>query len=183
MTRKPDIELTVSEHQLLERITFNLGDHDAVRASLAPMASLAESLLGRSAIPAIRLSYFTDPECNIGGRGKSREDVFERNGTAGVEILSHPHFLKYLEYFIFGPDLPLSTIDAFKKAASYNGYLDGEDISDLIPDAKALVRQRRLDPHDAAEEFFKLALECGTSPSSAATLHQSIRAVRLSRGG
>jgi len=65
-----------------------------------PMAGLTESLLERGAIPEVRLLYFTDPERNPGGRGKSRQQVFENNGISGTEIYAHGNFLKFLEYFI-----------------------------------------------------------------------------------
>lgn len=44
-------------------------------------------LLGRKAIPERRLSYFDDPKLN-GGK-KSRLQVFEGNGTVGVDIFEH----------------------------------------------------------------------------------------------
>lgn len=37
-----------------------------------------------------------------GGRGRSRADVFEKNGTRGEAIFRHPHFLTYLRYFLYG---------------------------------------------------------------------------------
>jgi hypothetical protein len=48
--------------------------------------ALTESLVKRGAIPEIRRRFFTDPELNIGGRGKSRMQVFEVNGTKGDAI-------------------------------------------------------------------------------------------------
>lgn len=182
MERKPDIEFTEEETVLLQKISFGSRDHDAIRASLEPMAMLTKSLLNRGAIPNVRLLYFTDPECNPGGRGKSRKDVFEKNGTAGNDILWHPNFMKYLEYFIFGPKLPPSTLQAFKDAASFGDHLSRSDIQDLLPAAKTLMRSRYMEPHEGAEEFHKLALECGALPSTAADLRQSIRAIRSSVG-
>lgn len=179
MTRTPDIDLTEKELGLLRQIAFDWASHDQLRASIMPMVTLAESLLKRQAVPEIRLLYFTDPERNPGGRGKSRQEIFEGNGTAGPEIIAHPHFLPYLQYFIYGPRLPPATIRAFKEAAALSGYLSGHDIQELTPGAKAAVRELRMEPQAAADEFHKLALECGAMPASAATLRQSIRAVRL----
>lgn len=121
---------------------------------------------------------FIDPERNPGGRGKSREQVFEKNGTSGAEIYAHPSFLKFLEYFIYGPDLPPSIIGKFKEAMSVSGYLTAGDINDLVPSARAAVRSARLSPHEAAEEFHKLVLECGAMPYSAESMRKSILAVR-----
>ena len=179
MSQSPDIPLTDSESALLERIAFDWSRHDEIRASIMPMVALAESLLKRDVVPEVRKLYFTDPERNPGGRGKSRQQVFEENGTAGAEILAHPHFLPYLRYFIYGPRLPSSIINEFKEVASSCGYLTGYDIQELTSKAKAVVKQRGIEPSLAAEEFHKLALECGAMPSNAATLRQSIKTVCL----
>ena len=176
--RIPDIELTERETELLEQIRFRYASHDELRASLMPMAELTKSLLKRGTIPEVRLLYFTDPERNPGGRGKSRQRVFENNGTSGTEIYSHGSFLKFLEYFIYGPALPSGIVAKFKEAMSSSGYLTAGDINDLAPAARAAVRSARLKPHEAAEEFHKLALECGAMPSSAESIRKSILAVR-----
>ena len=179
MSRSPDIELTDSELSLLGQIAFDWSTHDEIRASIMPMVALAESLLKRGAIPEVRKLYFTDPERNPSGRGRSRQQIFEGNGTSGPEILAHPHFLPYLRYFIYGPKLPSSIIEEFKQAASWSSYLSGHDVQELTSKAKAVVKQIGAEPHSTADEFHKLALECGAMPSTAATLRQSIRTVRL----
>jgi hypothetical protein len=176
--RVPDIELTEREIELLAQINFGHTRHDELNASLAPMAALSASLLDRGAIPEIRLLYFTDPERNPGGRGKSRQQIFEKNGTTEAEICAHPNFLKYLKYFIYGPDLPKTVIEKFKDTMSCSGYLTGGDINDLMPEARKFIRSAQLNPHNAADEFHKLVLECDASPSSAASIHRSIRTVR-----
>lgn len=176
--RVPDIELTERELDLLTQIKFRHPSHDELRESIMPMTGLTESLLERGAIPEVRLLYFTDPERNPGGRGKSRQQVFEKNGTSGAEIYAHGNFLKYLEYFIYGPNLPPSIIAKFKETMSFSGYLTAGDITDLIPYARASVRSARLNPRDAAEEFHKLALECGAMPYSAESIRKLTLAVR-----
>ena len=177
--RVPDIELTATEQDLLAQISFGKSGHDQIRRSIMPMVALSESLLRRGGIPSVRRLYFTDPERNPTGRGKSRQQVFEKNGTSGAEILAHPHFLPYLEYFVFGPKLSEKIIHQFKNASSFSGYLTGGDVNDLSPVARAVVRADRLNPHEAAEEFHKLVLECGGMPSSAAMIRASIRAIRI----
>lgn len=181
MFRKPDINLETAELELLQHINFDPVSHDERRANVEAMEQLARSLLSRHAIPQVRLDYFTKPECNPGGRGKSRQEIFEGNGTTGEEILCHPSFLKFLEYFIFGPNLPQVTIVEFKEAAQYGQFLSHSDMSDLLPSAKKLVRNSGMEPHQAAEEFHRLALECGAIPSTAESLRNSIRAIRVSR--
>lgn len=179
--RVPDIELTKREQELFEQIHFRSASHDDLRASIMPMVSLSESLIKRNGIPKVRLQYFIDPDRNPGGRGKSRQDIFEKNGTSGSEILAHPHFMKYLEHFVCGSDLPKSIIAEFKEVAQFSGYLTGGDISDLIPKARTAVRSKSLVAHEACEEFHKLALECGAMPSSADSIRTAVRAVKHNR--
>lgn len=112
------------------------------------------------------------------GRGKSRMQIFEQNGTSGEKIVVHPHFLKYLEYFVFGPDLPRKIIEKFKGTQQFSGYLIHGDIDDLVPKARAFVRISKRNPIDAADEFHKLALECYAQPSSAESIRKLIRAIR-----
>ena len=176
--RVPDIELTERETDLLNQIRFRYTSHDELRASLMPMAALTESLLERGAIPEVRLLYFTDPARNPGGRGKSRQQVFENNGTSGTEIYAHGNFLKFLEYFIYGPALPPNIVAKFTEAMSFSGHLTYGDINDLAPAARAAVRSARLNPHEAAEEFHKLELECGAMPAGAESIRKSVLAVR-----
>lgn len=177
--RTPDIELTESERELFSQIHFHSSRYEELRASTGPMVALSESLLRRRGFPEVRLRYFTDADRNPGGRGKSRKDVFEKNGTFGSEILAHPHFMKYLEYFVCGPNLPASAIAEFKEAARFSGYLTGKDVLDQIPMARALVRSAQMSPHDAADEFHKLVLECGGMPSSAESIRSALRSIKV----
>jgi hypothetical protein len=176
--RAPDIALTEHEIGLLAQIKFHYTSQNELHESIKPMATLTESLLERGAVPEVRLLYFADPERNPGGRGKSREQIFEKNGTSGEEIYAHGNFLKFLEYFVFGPNLPPNIVATFKDTMSLSGYLTAGDINDLAPKARAAVRSARLAPHEAAEEFHKLALECCAMPSSAESIRKSILAVR-----
>lgn len=177
--RTPDIQLTPQEQQLLSQICFGSTEHEKLRASLAPMAEVSDLLLKRNAIPEVRRQYFIDPERNPGSRGKSRLQVFVRNGTPECEITGHPHFMKYLEYFLYGPNLPKAVIERFQEVAKCSGYLSGGDFRDLIPEARATVRSLRLKPPDASEEFYKLVLECGGMASSAESMRKAIRSVKL----
>jgi len=175
--RQPDIVLDVDEQALAQQLPTLLCDHDTWMRGQPAMTALAERLLDRKAIPPVRVRYFADPECNPGGRGKSREDVFEKNGTCGDDILRHPHFLAYLEYFLCGPDLPREIIERFREATK-GGYFSGSDWLDLHPIARAAVREYGLNPFEASEEFFKLALECGAPAWSADSLRKTVRAIR-----
>jgi hypothetical protein len=83
MSRKPDIELTAPESKLLASLSFDVPSTETWQQTQPLMTELAERLLERKAIPGARWRYFVDPECNPGARGKSRKDVFEKNGTWG----------------------------------------------------------------------------------------------------
>jgi hypothetical protein len=136
------IDLNDDEAALLARINFDTRDHDAIRQSCAASAELAPLLLGRNAIPAERLAYFTDPECFDGER--SRLDVFERNGTKGDEVFEHPNFLKHLRYFVHGSGLPLNVQQGMRDAVGDPKHFTSGDLEPLRVLARQLVRQREL---------------------------------------
>jgi len=176
--REPDISLSAEEQALYAEIRFDWQNHEELQGSLVPMEQLALRILRRNVVPKVRLDYFSHPQFNPTGRGKSRKDIFEKNGTSGAEILKHPHFLKHLEYFICGPDLPDVAIEKFRSEDG-SAHLTGRDIVDLGPFARSCVRKYCLDPHYASEEFFKLAVECGAMLGVADNLRKSVRAVKL----
>jgi hypothetical protein len=164
----PPIQLTRAEAELYriacsDEDDLRPGDGDPGDAA----SRLIESLEHRNVIPDVRLAYFTDPELNIGGHGRSRREVFERNGCRGRAILEHPHFIPYLRYFIEGPQLPTPTVEGFVRIVREDRGTSGEVMSQLQRYARA--EARRLGEHyDVAEELFKLALECGAERFAAA---------------
>jgi hypothetical protein len=121
MTIEPPgpVALTDDERALIARIDFDPDQmrlhgrfYDVIEESRAAAKEVTLSLIEREAIPKIRRAYFTDPALNVGLK-RSRIEVFEGNGTRGEDIFEHPHFLLYLRYFVFGPDLPKATIEGF----------------------------------------------------------------------
>jgi hypothetical protein len=155
------IPLTEAEKALLERIEFDalkIRAPEQVKAICSAARELTLSLLNRKAVPDHRVQWFTAPEHNIGGHKSSRKENLERNANGG-DVLSHVHFLPYLRYFIFGPQLPSVVIDRFGDAVRECGMVTSGDIIPLGDPAKRLTRDYRVDKHDAAEEFYKLALE------------------------
>ena len=175
------IELSEEERNLLEQITLDARDleHGTARANGALVTELMHLLLARkNAIPAHRIRYFTDPDYNIGGRGSSRKQIFERNGTTGDAIFAHPHFLEYARYFVCGPDLPEAVIEAFAAHVEECGQITSGDLLPLAKEARTLARRFRLDPRDSSEEFFKLALEHGLGPSYARIIRDKVRTIR-----
>ncbi|SFH25421.1 hypothetical protein SAMN05216299_10426 [Nitrosospira sp. Nsp14] len=175
------ISLTPHEEELLREITFDIRGcgHETARASCIVASQLAKSILAREAVPEIRLRFFTDAELKIGSK-KSRKEVFESNGTIGDAILCHGHFLPYLKYFIFGPDLDDQVIAAFCRQAYATEYISGGDLPDLVTTAKNATRQRRRAPKESAQEFFKLALECGIDLNYARSIRDAVYKMRPS---
>ena len=177
------IELMVEEKALLGRVDFAPASnekHDPEHWNAVGEAALGlmESLIARKAIPDVRSKYFTDPDFNVGGRGRSRAQIFEKSGTHGEAIFRHPHFLKYLHYFLYGPDLPPAVIEAFRQKIAVMGPVTSSDIVPLGAFARQLVRNRRLRGDDPAEEFFKLALDCGLELYEARSIRDSVKAAR-----
>jgi hypothetical protein len=177
--KKPTkIELTGEEQKLLAQINFNptrasANYNEIVRSSCSAAAALTEALLSRQAVPEIRSRYFTDPKLAIGTR-KSWQQIFEKNGTRGRAIFEHPHFLGFLQYFIFGPQLPEALLEEFVRFAS-DWHVGVEDVCKF---SRHLTRRYHLDPHEACDEFFKLAMECGLADYEARLVRYSVRVVR-----
>jgi hypothetical protein len=180
------IKLTEREKELAARIDFNpsAGRHnaDSWRPVAEAMHELMVSLLQRNAIPEPRMKFFTDPAYSIGGHGLSRQQVFEKNGTRGDAIFRHGHFVKYLHYFIYGPDLSQSVIDDFRQAVADCGEpFTSSDALSVGDSARQVTRVHGLNPSDAAEGFYKLALDCGLDAGDARTIRDSVKKVRPSR--
>jgi len=178
MTARPTFKLTAKEGKLLAGIAFD-GDlsGDTGKATRLAGGQLAKSLLARGAIPRARLSYFIDPQCNP-GRRISRREQFERNGTRGTAIFVHPHFLKYLLYFLFGPTLPPETVAAFAGRVQKESFISGSDVTKLCAIVRQQTLQHGLVPGEAAEEFFKLALECDLDSAIARQCRDAAKKIR-----
>lgn len=176
------IELTEVESDLAARIDFNPSRHTSNAEPWAPvaeaMSALLKSLLARDAIPETRKRFLDDPELNIGGHGRSRLEIFEKNGTKGEAIFRHPHFVKYLRYLVYGPDLPGAVVEAFQKEVDACGSITSGDIVPLGDFARKQTRLHGLDSGSAAEEFFKLALDCGLDASSARSIRDAVKKMR-----
>ena len=136
-----------------------MNGHEAVIANLERVGDLTELLLARKAVPAVRLNYSIDPETHVGGRGKSRKAVSEKSGAKGSAILRSPHFVKYLKYFLHGPDLPLPSVQGFCKILDDDAGPSGDVQSQIMASVRKDVRSKGLDKRHAADEFFKLAHE------------------------
>ena len=179
-----EIELTSEEYELLQTIDLWLSHptHDACRAACLanqePIIALLRSLDKRDAIPPERLSYWNDPEYNTGRLKASHQEVFERNGCTLDDIYTHPHFLPYLRFFLFGPDLPNPVISKFEEKVGNPDWVTSSDIVPMGECARDLTRQFNLDRKHAAEEFFKLCLELRLGLCTAHSVRRSVMRLR-----
>lgn len=179
------IKLTECEKDLVSRIDFSPStlkhDQKSWLAVAEAMHELMASLLRRNAIPETRWKTFTDPEYFIGGHGLSHYQTFEKNGIRKDAIFRHPHFAKFLWYFLFGPDLPQSAIDAFQNQISDCGEpFTSQDALKIAESARSTTRLNGLDAGYAAEEFYKLALESGLDVHDARVVRDKAKGLRNS---
>jgi len=182
MSSPSTVQLDETEKALYDSICWGLDallrmEREEQHEQLERMGKLAESLIQRNAVPKVRMRCFTDSSMNIGGHGKSRKDIFERNGTQGTAILRHHDFMAHLRYFINGPDLPKPTILGFCQIIEEDAGTSGMVLDQLKSYVKKEVRNRGMEPSYAAEEFFKLAHEIG-SPELAENGRSAARCVR-----
>lgn len=175
------IDLEPEEEELAGQIEFDaltLEDHQHWKRNSELAACLAQSLLDRKGIPPHRLRYFTDPDYFTGKGKGSHLDQFRKHGVEDAELLRHPHFLKYLRYFIYGANLPDKVRNAFKARVDSFGGVTSGDIPELGHALRSLVRQFSMKPAEVSEEFFQLALDCGLDPYTAGFVRKTVTTVR-----
>ena len=181
---KYHIALTDDERQLLARIDLrdvhrnHEEGHAAYKANREPILALLKSLSGRNAVPRERLSYWNDPAYNSGRIKASHEGVFERNGCEGTDIYTHPHFLRFLRYFLFGAALPDPAITAFEEKVGNPEWVTSSDIVPMGKFARELTRRHGLQAAHASEEFFKLCLDMGLGLSTAQSVMRAVKQAR-----
>lgn len=174
------IELTTEEKAILGRIKFDPADianPDEHRANGDAVIALMRSLDARHSIPTHRIRYFTDPALNIGGHGRSHQQIFEKNGCSGEAIMRHAHFLPYLRYMLFGADLPQTAIAAFATAVAECGQITSGDAQILTDAAKRIARSHHRDKR-SAEEFYKLALDAGLDADFARYVRDAVNTLK-----
>jgi hypothetical protein len=181
---KYHIGLTDTEAATLAKIDLQIShrDHDkgheAYKANKEPILALLKSLGERNAIPQVRLSFWSDSRFQFGRIQASRKGIFERNGCRGDDIYTHPHFIPYLRYFLFGTELPDEVIAAFEAKVGNPQWVSSSDILPIGKVARDLTRQHRLDATHAPEEFFKLCLDMGLGLSTAESVMRSVKQIR-----
>lgn len=174
------ITLTEDELMLVREIEFDASklDHEAYVRQAPLILDLLRSLVERNAIPEIRLRYWTDPSFKSGRIKASHKELFERNGTKGQEIYTHPSFLKYLRYFIYGANLPAAVVAAFENTVGNPDWVSSGDIQGICKSVRALMRQFALDKGRAPEEFYRLSLDFGLSHTYAEAVKRAAKQVR-----
>ncbi|MFO1111701.1 MAG: hypothetical protein U1E61_21230 [Bradyrhizobium sp.] len=179
---QPDIELSNAESALLAQIDFNWDtrrhDHEGFARNSENVAQLVSALLARNAIPEHRLKYFNDPAYRTGRIKGSRRDLYLRNRNTDEDILRSYSFLKEARYFVCGPALPAEAVTEFRQTATEFGHVGPSDSIELANLARRQVRTYGLLPHEVAEEYFKLALDCGIWVGHALHVEERIRKMR-----
>lgn len=171
------ITLTPEEQDIVRQIEFDqskVREHEHWLRNSDLALRLFSSVFHRNGIPPHRWAWLDDPEYFVGGRGKSRRDVFERNGSRDEEMVRHNNFLAHIRYFVFGPALPSRTIETFAAKVASCGNVTSGDIVPLGVLARKLTRDAELVPSEAAEEFMKLALELDMSISQATSIRAQV---------
>ena len=87
--------------------------------------------------------------------------------------------MKYLRYFVYGPDLPKPVIEAFQQKVvdCGNPFTSGDSIT-VRDFARQLTRSHGLRAGNAAEEFHKLALDCGLDAGDARSVRDAVKNLR-----
>lgn len=162
------VELTEEEQKLYEDIiSLDISeDYEKRVRKLDSLQLLTKSLLDRKAIPEQRIRFFTDKDFQFGGTKKSRKEVFESNGTKGQEIFKHPHFIKYLKYFVEGANLNLHLTKSILEIYSKCHYSDDaiNEIYNLLK-SNSLIPKDKSSRQELADEIFKLLVDLKIEPN------------------
>ncbi len=169
------IELQKEEALLLAKIELDPAglDHGKFEMQAPLVLGLLKSLTDRHAIPKVRIRYWTDPEFQPGRHKTSHKGLFERNGTNGQDIYTHPHFLQYLRYFLFGAQLPQKAIGELEEAIGNPLWVSSGEIPKITKVARRLARDYGL--AGKHEEFYRLALDIGLSQSIAQNVREAVK--------
>lgn len=173
-----EVVLTNEEEKWLAGIELDQSKLDPQRhQQQGPLViMLMKSLVERDAIPEVRLLYWSDPKYQVGRLNASHTGMFERNGRQGEEIYTHPHFLNYLRYFLFGAQLPEGALSEFEETVGNPNWVSSGDISVITKGTRAIVRKYGLQAE--VEEFYRLALDVGLSQSYARIVLDAVKQVR-----
>lgn len=167
-----DIHLNDFEIALFDSIVFPPNDasldqeHANNNAELARI--LAVSLIERDAIPAHRRRFFEEPEHNVGQAGSVR-DALEQGCANGDAVYEQPAFLRYLRYFICGPELPEKVERVFRRELEERG---GTGHRRLVAKVRELARTLG-SSDEQREKFYQQALEFGMGAEAARQISEA----------
>ena len=157
------VQLTSEEAALRKQMDAELLSSSPYSGKAAH--ALLKSLSTRGVIPEARVRDFTEPF--PGGRGKSHQDIFVKNGCSADAIFEHPHFVSYLRYFMDGPALPASTVEGFREILIEDSGTSSMVMDQLCKFVRAETRKLKLQRDVAREEFWRLAQEAEYSHANA----------------
>lgn len=161
-----DVHLTDFEIALFDSIVFPPddraldGDRAANNVELARL--LAISLIERGGVPDHRMRFFEAPEHNIGQSHSVRAGL-EQTGGAGEAAYEQAAFLKYLRYFICGPELPEKVERAFRRELQERG---GGGHRRFVARVREMAHALGAST-DQREKFYQQALEFGLGAEAA----------------
>jgi hypothetical protein len=176
------IDLTEAEQELASKIVFDLDnarlEYEQAIENGELTATLMESLMDRKAIPENRPRYFVEPNYNPNNSKASRSDLFLRNAKTFERMYRHPHFVRYLRYFVYGADLPLAIKEAFSAKAE-DHFVDTQQLVKLARDQARELRSTHL-PKDyrLPDAFYQLALDCGRHEWDARSIREAVMKVK-----
>ena len=180
------VELTEEEGALVGSMQLHVPEfadvHDIYTSNADKVVELVDSLLGRGAIPEVRMRYWTDPEyCTAPGKS-SHAGIFARNGGTDHEIYKDLRFLPYLRYFLFGCELPNAAVEEFQTGLAGQRirpeWFTSGDHDPMWRLARKVTRKHGLEKRWAAEEFLKLCLDLGFDIDVARSVRNAVMQVR-----
>lgn len=171
------IDLSEEENKLFDSVqNCNVrNSYEENQISLEASLQLTELLLERKAIPLNRLKFFIDRKYQHGRSKLSRKEVFESNGTKGKAILKHPHFIKYLDYFVNGANVSQDIYDVAEASIESNQSQD-DSILKIIEyiKLKGYISKDRTKRNKFADELFKLVVDLGFDTDSCFYIRKAI---------
>ena len=87
--------------------------------------------------------------------------LLARDAIPKNRLYTHPHFIPFLRYFLYGAKLPQRAIDEFEAQVGNPEWFSGSDIITLSKITRELVRKYGLRGYRDSDEFMKLALDLG----------------------
>lgn len=177
-----DVTLTNVEISLFDSIDFDPQasglDEERAGENEEMAKILTYSLLSRAAVPRHRLIAFDNENGRAGEHAATAAAPSEGEAADAARIdalVAHDQFLRYLHYFICGPDLPEEFVKAFRRELRNAGGAAG-DTHRLLGRIVEMVRPLP-DPASCAGDFYRLALECNIEPAAAREIGNAVAAL------